>query len=286
MGLFRRAKSAGVELEEFLGEGAEARAPTPFRPGTDWKAQLGKLSAAPVSARALSISAFSLIRGGDAYEAPRSRRPERTSPALLSAYQESRLVLEPHRAPAAVLEAAVRGVCSVLAGHPALCRRMLLAKPIRLILAPEGRDFRELGFPAHANPRAVGLFYNDERASHALLGLRQERVLAEPHLMVHEMTHAVHFLAFSAEERRWLDDFLLPVFRSRRVIEEVFAVYAECAFGARYRPEELAGSSVYARARRDWNEDQVFARFVRELLRPPVVGQAGSASPDSSFERV
>lgn len=285
MGLFRRPRSAPVELEEFLGPETEARSPTPFRPGSDWQTQLGKLSAAPVTANALALSAFSLLRGGDAYEPPRSRRPERTAPALLETYRAQRLRLEVHRARDPVVEAALRGVDAVLAGQPAVCRRMLLAKPIRLILAPEGRDFRELGFPPHANPRALGLFYNDPSAECALLGLRQERVLDEPHLMVHEMTHAVHFLAFSEDERRLLDDFLLPVFRSRRIIEEVFAVYAERAFGARYRPEELEGTSVYARARREWNEGQVFARFVSELLRPPGP-QVGSSSAGPAAGRV
>lgn len=278
MGLFRRPRPAPAELEEFLGSEAEARAPTPFQPGTDWQRELARLGSGGAAANALSIPAFSLIRGGDAYEPPRGRASPRTPAELLGAYRERKLILDPHRARAPVVEAAVSGLSMVLAGHPAVCRRMLLAKPIRLILAPEGGDFRALGFPAHANPRALGLFYNDERAGEALLGLRQERVLDEPHLMIHEMTHAVHFLAFTEMERRLVDEFLMPVFRSRRVIEEVLAVYAECAFGARYRPEELQGENVYARARRDWNEGQVFARFVKELLRPP---QPGSSSPPS-----
>jgi hypothetical protein len=280
MGLFRRRRDVTPELEEFLGSETEARAPTPFRPGTDWQTQLAKLGSAPVAANGLSISAFGLIRGGDTYVPPESRVPERTSPALLSTYRERRLLLEAHRAKAPVIEAALQGVLSVLSGQPAVCRRMLLAKPVRLILAPEGADFRALGFPSHANPRALGLFYNDDRSTEALLGLRQERILDEPHLMVHEMTHAVHFLGLSSRERKDVDEFLLPVFLSRRVIEEVFAVYAECAFGARYRPEELSGESVYARARRDWHEDQVFARFVRELLKPATgtQGRTGGVS--------
>lgn len=282
MGLFRRRQTDPGEIEEFLGPEASARAPTPFKPGGDWQTQLSKLGAPSAAANALTLSAFGLIRGGDAFEPPASRAPERTPPPLLDAYRTRRLELEPHRAKAPVVDAAMAGLLSVLAGHPAICRRMLLAKSIRVVLAPEGSDFRSLGFPAHANPRALGLFYNDGRAETALLGLRQERILEAPHLMVHEMTHAVHFLGLSERERKDIDDFLLPVFRSRRVIEEVFAVYAECAFGARHTPLELEGSSVYARARREWNEGQVFARFVLELLRPP--GRRQGRATGSSFD--
>ena len=282
MGLFRKKESAPLDLEEFVGPEASARAPTPFRPGSDWQTQLAKLASTPTPSNGLSISAFSLIRGGDSYVPPPSRVQKPTPPELLEVYRSQRLVLEPHRAPEPVVEAALQGILSVLSGQPAVCRRMLLAKPIRLILAPEGGDFRALGFPPNANPRALGLFYNDDRSEHALLGLRQERILDEPHLMVHEMTHAIHFLGLSERERKDVDDFLLPVFLSRRIIEEVFAVYAECAFGARYRPEELEGSSVYARARRDWNEDQVFARFVRELLKPGLGTQGRNSGPSRS----
>lgn len=87
--------------------------------------------------------------------------------------------------------------------------------------------------------------------------------------MVHEMAHAVHFLAFTESERQAIDQMLLPVYRSRRWVEEAVAIYAERAFGAEYGEDDLNAPGLYGKTRRDWSERHVFAQFMDELMRPP-----------------
>jgi hypothetical protein len=160
------------------------------------------------------------------------------------------------------------GVLRVLRGNPALTKRMLLAKPVSVVIVPEGHDYRSFGFPRNTNPNAAGIFWNSSKDEVALLGLREELIEKMPHLMVHEMAHAVHFLAFTQKERDDIDKFLLPVYRSRRWVEEAVAIYAERAFGARYSDSELAQRDLYGQTRREWNDRQVFAKFIAELMRP------------------
>lgn len=271
MPLWRRARSGPLELDEFIGEGAErAATPLDLRPGHgDWQAALAKLNrgAPPKSAAELALPAFSLVRGGDLFEAP--RRARRATPAaLLDAYVGSHLRLERNRVAADVAEAAVFGVSGVLAGNPALCKRMALARPIRIVLVPKGRDFREYGFPRHTNPRAAGVFWNGAADPAASLGLREERVLEKPWLMVHEMAHAVHLMGFTEKERGEIDRMLMPVYRSKRWVEEAVAIYAERAFGAKYDDADLRAPGLYGKTRRDWSPRHVFSLFVEQVFLP------------------
>jgi hypothetical protein len=258
-------------LDEFVGEGEErAASPLDINPKSkDWQARLAKMSKSATlpSAAELSLTAFTLIRGGDLFERT-GGKPARSAPALVDTYADERLRLVANRAAATEKDAAMSGVLRVLRGNPALLKRMLLAKPVSVVIIPENRDFREFGFPRHTNPRAAGIFWNSSKDETALLGLREELIAGKPHLMVHEMTHAVHFLAFTEKERADIDKFLLPVYRSKRWVEEAVAIYAERAFGAKYAPEELSQPDLYGKTRRDWNDRQVFAKFIAELMRP------------------
>lgn len=266
-------KRADESLDEFVGAGDE-RAPSllDLSPRSkDWQQRLGAFSrqgAPPLTASQLALPAFTLVRGGDLFERPK-RELRRTDPQLLAVYREKRLELVANGAARVEQEAAVEGVLRVLSGNPALLLRMSIAKPISLIIVPKGRDFRELGFPPNTNPNAAGIFWNGPKDERALLGLREERIVAKPWLMVHEMAHAVHFLAFTEKEREAIDQMLLPVYRSRRWVEEAVAIYAERAFGAEYGEDDLRAPGLYGKTRRDWNDRQVFARFIEELMRPP-----------------
>ncbi len=277
MSLFgRRAppSPSGGAIDEFLGDG-EVRAATPLEldpASSRWMERLARTPAAPGSVqearRALALPAFSLLSGGDLFESsPRARRP-RTERALLDRFLGEQLRPVPTRASNEASDAAHAGLARVLAGNPALCRRMLLVRPIELVVLPPGQDFRAHGFPPSTNPLAVGLFYAHPDAPRARLGLREERVLEKPWLMAHELTHAVHLLALTHKERDVLDRFLRPVYLSTRGVEEGFAIYAERAFGARYDDADLAAPGIYGKTRRDWDPQHVFSRFVLELFRP------------------
>lgn len=238
-------------LDEFVGPGEE-RSPSLF-----------EASIPPE----LALSAFSLLRGGDLFE--QKQKPKPTDPSLVSEYVDQKLCLHAKKIAKPEKEAALEGVLRVLRGNPAICRRMLKSKPIDLVIVPNDRDFREFGFPAHTNPHAAGIFWTSTKEERSRLALREEEILARPHLMVHEMTHAVHFLAFTQKEREDIDRALLPVYLNRRWVEEAVAIYAEKAFGAKYDEHELHAPGLYGKTRREWHNRHVFALFIDELLRPP-----------------
>lgn len=266
MPLWRRRSTPATSLDEFVKGGAD-RAADPIDlavAAKRWEQKVGAVRRSGPSP--LGISAFSLIRGGDRFE--RTSKPPRTEAELLARYADEQLDLQTNRVPADVADAAIAGVLRVLAGHPAVIARMLVAKPIRIVLIPEGDDFRRFGFPRHTNPNAAGIFWNAPKDPIAMIGLREEHVRRRPHLMVHEMTHAVHLLGLTARERDDIDQFLLPVYRNRRWVEEAVAIYAERAFGAQYGEDDLNAPGLYGKTRRDWRPDHVFSRFVADWLRP------------------
>lgn len=255
-------------LDEFVHGSGEARGATPLSLGRDWQERLSKLTKTTPSAQDLALTAFTLIRGGDLYQPSKKKPRIPTEPALVDRYRELRLRLVANRVGKTEQALATSGVLRLLAGNPAVCRRMLLNKPLDLVLIPRGDDYRRYGFPPHTNPSALGIFWDTPREERARIGLREEHIAAKPHLMTHEMMHAVHFLAFTAEERAAIDQHLTPVYRYARWVEEAVAIYAERAFGARYEEDELRAPEPYGRARREWTNRAVFALFIDELLRP------------------
>ena len=260
---------ATLSLDEFLGDG-ESRDASPLdisSSSKNWQSKLSKVTEQSVEQRALQLTAFSLIRGGDLFERTGKQKHEKTSRALLEAYCAKKLLPQKNSVSSETMDVAIKGVLRVLAGNPAVCLRMMIAKPIQVNLIPQGEDFRAYEFPRHTNPRAAGIFYNKKDSDYALLGLREEYVLEKPWLMIHEMMHAVHLMGMTKNERDMIDKFLLPVYRSRRWVEEVVAIYAERAFGAQYTPEELASPDLYGKTRREWTDQAVFSLFISELLR-------------------
>jgi hypothetical protein len=241
--------------------GGDDRAPSPLDLTGRWQEKLAALGKKPGS---LALPAFNLIRGGDLFE--RKGKKPRTEVSALDNYVGRKIELHRNKVAGPEHDAALPGLLRVLAGNPAICDRMLLTKSITVALIPKGDDFRRFGFPPHTNPRAAGIFWNDPKGERALIGLREEDILERPWLTAHEMMHAVHLLGMTAEERNLLDRFLMPVYLSRRGCEEAVAVYAEKAFGAQYPAEELSAPGIYAKLRREWHPDQVFSRFMRELL--------------------
>ncbi len=267
MPFWGRSKSNPASVDEFLADG-EARTATPLELGKGWEARLATLTQKASAPMDLALPAFTLIRGGDLYEPPKASKRSKTDAPLLDRYQELALRWRDNGVAREERDAARAGVLKVLGGNPAICRRLLLAKPIDVVLVPAGQDFRAHGFPRHTHPHALGVFWNGPGDARALLGLREEHVLSKPYLMVHEMMHAVHFLALTAAEREAIDKHLLPVFLYKNWVEEVVAIHAERAFGAAYGEDDLRAPEPYGRARREWSARSVFARFIDELLRP------------------
>jgi len=259
-------------MDEFLGEqsGRDASPLELSRDSTAWQKKLSVIASVKQPASAVGLSAFTLIRGGDLFERT-GKKPTGTTRELLRKYQEKRIIKGPSKVASESYESALHGITKVLAGNPAVCLRMLLAKPIVLTVVPPSRDFREFGFPKHTNPNAAGIFYNQTSNPEALLGLREEYIFDKPWLMIHEMMHAVHLMGFTEKEREMLDGFLLPVYRSRRWVEEAIAIYAECAFGAQYGDDDYRAPGMYGKLRRDWTPQAVFSLFMSELLRPEVI---------------
>lgn len=254
-------------IDEFVGTG-EARNATPLELGRGWEARLSALTNKTAQPLDVSLPAFTLIKGGDLFQPSKKKPRLPTEPELLDRYKELRLRLIHNKVSATERETAMAGVMRVLAGNPALCRRMLLGKPIDLVLVPKGKDFRSYGFPPHTNPNALGIFWSSPKDERALVGLREEHIASKPYLMVHEMTHAVHFLALTAAEREAIDKHLLPTYRYQRWVEEVVAIHAERAFGAAYTPDDMRAPEPYGRVRREWTDRAVFSLFIDELLRP------------------
>lgn len=263
------SKTSIDSLDEFIGDqdGRDASPLELSRDAKTWQTRLSEIASVNRPASAVSLSAFTLIRGGDLFERTGSR-PTATDPELLQKYQQQRLIKGSSKIGTKSYEHAVQGILRVLSGNPAVCLRMLLAKPIVLTVVPPKRDFREFGFPRHTNPHAAGIFYNKESSPQALLGLREEYIFDKPWLMIHEMMHAIHLMGFTKREREMIDGFLMPVYRSRRWVEEAVAIYAECAFGAKYGEDDFRAPGMYGKLRREWTSQAVFSLFMSELLRP------------------
>ena len=268
-----QSSTAEVSLDEFLGEG-EGRDASPLEFARDnqaWQKRLASVTKQTVEQRALQLTAFSLIRGGDLFERSGVKKHTATDSNLLENYAAQRLRPIDNKLGSEITQMAVNGILRVLSGNPAICLRMMIAKPIEVVLIPKGQDYRNYGFPRNTNPRAAGIFYNKDAAETALIGLREEYILEKPWLMIHEMTHAVHLMGMTAHERELIDKFLLPVYRNRRWVEEVVAIYSERAFGAEYTPGELASPDLYGKTRREWTDRAVFSLFMSELLRPSLL---------------
>jgi hypothetical protein len=261
-------------IDEFL-DGGDPRSADPFDlmvQARVWSERLGSRGLSRdqegVDTTALQLPAFTLLRDGDLFERSASAKPPRTELGLLSHFASEKVRIEANGLGTALQDAVLQGVLRVLSGTPALCRRMLLSKPLTLTIVPNNRSFSAHGFPNHTNPNAVGLFWNRPELERARLGFREACIPEKPWLMVHEMTHAVHLLALTVREREDIDRFLLPVYGSRRWVEEALAIYAERAFGADYGENEYDAPGIYARVRRHWNDRHVFSRFVDELFHP------------------
>jgi hypothetical protein len=234
--------------------------------------------------RRLPLSAFTLLAGGDAFES-RSGKPPPDGPARARAYVKAQVTLVPHGAPAEQFQKVEADIVRQLSGNLQLIGRMEASRPVTIDLIPPGQPLAKYGYPRSVSPRAAGLFWDHPDWERARIALRQDKLGSEPHLVFHEMAHAIQGLAFTQEENDLVYRTLLRTYRNRAMVDEVFALYSEREFVPTVTAHDLRAPGVYGMARQRWNEEHLFTRFVRNLYFPfkPLAGPASGGS-FSSFE--
>ena len=219
------------------------------------------------------LAAFSLLMGGDIFESVGARLPS-DGKRRAQTYTRTHLQIQAHGSSSAAVESVRADVTRLIEGNLELISRLEVARPIQVELVPAGHPLSRYGFPRSAHPQAVGLFWDDPSWPTARMALRQEKLTTIPQLAIHEMAHAIHFIALTAPERELVYRLLLPTYRSRAAVDEVFAIYSEREFVGAFTPEDLRAPGIYGLARQRWSEDHVFTRFIRQLYAPhkPLAG--------------
>jgi hypothetical protein len=229
----------------------------------------------------LPLGAFSILAGGDAFEMAAGKPPAQ-GPATAQAYLKRQITLDHHGAPPELAARVTGDIVRLLSGNPQLCGRLSAAKAITIDLIRPGEPFTRHGYPRGSSKNAIGLFWDEASWARARIALRQERLAEVPQLTIHEMAHAIHFLAFTTEERDLVYRTLLRTYRSKPAVDEAFALYSEREFIDEFSKEDKRAPGVYGLARQRWSEDHLFTRFVRNLFFPykPLAGPktAGPAS--------
>jgi hypothetical protein len=222
---------------------------------------------------ALPLSAFAILESGDAFEDV-SGLPPRDGKSRANTYVRSMITVVPHGAQRQVAESVLSHVVDQISGNLQLVARLERARPIVVELIPPKHPLSRYGFPAVASNSVSGLFWDDPSWDNARIALRAEHLNLDPVLVVHEMAHAIHHLAFTSEERALLYRLLLPAFGSKAAVDEVFAIYSEREFLPAFSEKEKRAPGVYGAARRRWDENHLLTRFVRNLYFPykPLAG--------------
>ena len=214
------------------------------------------------------LPAFAVLGGGDLFDgtgassAPTAGENQRD----LNRYLRSHIDIAAE-APTASRLTAILG--KQLGDNASLVGRLREGKPIDLVVASGGQGWQELGLPGWMAPHAAGVFWDAPDWPRAKIALRGDALDRRGDVLVaHEMAHAIHYIAFSEQERRIIYRFLQPVFASRAAMDEVFAIYSEREFASGFTDSEKAAPGVYGLTRSQWSEDHVFTRFVRKLYFP------------------
>ena len=235
--------------------------------------------------RKLPLSAFTVLAGGDVFES-RGGQPPAEGPSRARAWFQARVSVRPHGAGAEVLQRVEGDMVRQLAGNLQLIGRMEAARPVEVDLIPAGQPMAKYGYPRSVSPLAAGLFWDHPDWPAARIALRQDKLAPEPHLVFHELAHAIQGLAFTEEENALVYRTLRGTYRARARMDEVFALYSEREFVPAVTAHDLRAPGVYGMARQRWNEEHLFTRFVRNLYFPykPLAGpSAGSGRSGASF---
>lgn len=222
--------------------------------------------------RELPLAAFSVLRGGDAFEA--AGAPPADGPARARAYVDDKLDVRRNGCPRALVQRVKDDVARQLSANPTLVARLSRQKPIVVDLVPEGMPMARFGFPPQIYESAAGLFWDQPAWPEARVALREEHLPRDPVLVVHEMAHAIQALSFTKTENALVYGVLRPTFGDRASMDEVFAIYSERELVPAFTEDEKRAPGVYGFTRRQWHEDHLFTRFVRKLYFPhkPLAG--------------
>ena len=235
----------------------------------------------PLSAAAADthrLPAFTLLEGGDLFDAGGSRPdPHGLDEALMSI--EEKVVIRDHAGQKGQVERVRADMVRQLAGNPSLARRMRQAKPVVVDVVSNVAEMVKRGYPARVSQHASGLFWDKPDWESARIALRADRLDLdiEKTLVFHEYGHAIHYLAFTKQERDLIYRILRPVFGHPSDMDEVFAIYTEREFlgPAGYAELEKKAPGIYGYARRQWQEDHAFAAFIKKLYFPHKAVKAG-----------
>jgi hypothetical protein len=225
----------------------------------------------------LPLHAFSLLEPvGDAFERF-SAQPPKDGRAKAQAYLAAKVKIHAHGAATEHVDAVKNELVSQLLGNPQLVARLLAARPIEIDIVPENKSLASYGFPKGASATAEGLFWDHPTWPNARIGLLLKSLKSERALVTHEMAHAIQRLAFTKDEQDAIYRLMLPTYRYRSWVDEVFAIYSEREFHDGFTEREGHAPGVYGMARQRWDERHVFTRFVRSLYHPhkPLAGSTG-----------
>jgi hypothetical protein len=227
----------------------------------------------PATGKKLPLHAFDVLESGDVFEV-QGGAPPKDGRARAEAYVSAKVTVKLNGAAPDLAQVVRRELVGQLLGNPQLTARLFVARPIEIDLVPQGKSMAAFGFPKRVAERAAGLFWDAPDWSRARIGLLERSLLTERGLVVHEMAHAIARLAFTSAEQDAIYRLMLPVYRNRASVDEVFAIYSEREFVGDFTAHEGQAPGVYGLARRRWDERHVFTRFVRLLYHPhrPLAG--------------
>ena len=229
----------------------------------------------PASGKKLPLHAFSLLEGGDAFDVS-GGAPPKDGRARATAYFAAKVTIKAHGAAPEHVQAVKDEVVAQLLGNAQLINRLSAARPIEIDLVPEGKSMAAFGFPKRASASASGLFWDHPTWPSARIGLLLRSLKTERALVTHEMAHAIQRLAFTQVEQDNIYRLMLPTWRHRSWVDEVFAIYSEREFLPGFTEREGHAPGVYGLARQRWDERHVFTRFIRHLYHPhkPLAGSS------------
>ncbi len=227
----------------------------------------------PESGKKLPLFAFHLLAGGDAFDA-KGGQPPKDGKAKAAAYVAAKVTVKANGAPDTAVQQVKDELIAQLLANPQLVARLTVARPITVDLIPIGKQMAQFGFPKHASARAAGLFWDHPTWPRARIGLLQKALRDERALVTHEMAHAIQRLAFTQAEQDAIYRLMIPTYRYKSWVDEVFAIYSEREFLPSFTEREGHAPGVYGLARQRWDERHVFTRFVRALYHPhkPLAG--------------
>jgi hypothetical protein len=213
-----------------------------------------------------ALTAFAVLFGGDAFE--RSDGDADFVHEEAENYVAEKIQVKAHFAPKDVVAFVRERIAELICANPPLVRRLMGAKNIRVDIVPPKKSMVKYGFPESSSARAAGLFWDRPDWASARIALRREHIGGHNALVVHEMAHAIHYLAFTAKERKRIYQVLKPIFGSRAAMDEVFAIYSEREMVDNFSELQKRAPGVYGFTRSQWDEDHLFTRFVRKLYHP------------------